>query len=231
MVIDVGRDLERMQNYIVGRLSSEEQRVFEDRLLRDPGLVRELEQSLQMREGLQQLREQDLKGAPASRGRRRPAWLPALAAAGLAGLALFLWVQPRPEAAGVLVASPAARGAGVTADVGAHFTFLATRSGAIPDLDLPASGLVELRATPGTRITQERYRVTLLRQDDAGAVSALGMIARVAPGADGYVYCYADASRLRPGNYVLRVEADAGSDPQAEEFPFRLRRAATRSSG
>ena len=35
-MIDVARDFERMQDYIVGRMSDEEQRAFEERLVRDP---------------------------------------------------------------------------------------------------------------------------------------------------------------------------------------------------
>ena len=57
-VIDVGRDFERMRDYIEGRLSEEEHRAFEERLARDPELVRELERSLQMQEGLLQLHSQ-----------------------------------------------------------------------------------------------------------------------------------------------------------------------------
>jgi len=48
-VIDVARDFERMQDYIVGRMSDEEQRAFEERLVRDPALVLEVERSLRLR--------------------------------------------------------------------------------------------------------------------------------------------------------------------------------------
>ena len=39
------RDSETMQDFIVGRLSDAERRAFEDRLVGDPTLARELEQS------------------------------------------------------------------------------------------------------------------------------------------------------------------------------------------
>ena len=63
-MIEAGRDFERMQDYIVGRRSDDEHRAFEDRLLRDPGLVREFEQSLRLREGLHALRVQGFVGRP-----------------------------------------------------------------------------------------------------------------------------------------------------------------------
>jgi anti-sigma factor RsiW len=57
-MIDVESDFQRMQDYVGGRLSDEEHRAFEERLVRDPELVREFEHSLRLREGLEQLREQ-----------------------------------------------------------------------------------------------------------------------------------------------------------------------------
>src|SRR5258708_1966706 len=93
-VIEVGRDFERMQDFIVGRLSDDEHRAFEDRLARDPALVHELEQSLRLSEGLHQLRVQGYFDKAASRARGSRTWLPLLAAAAIAGLALFLWLQP-----------------------------------------------------------------------------------------------------------------------------------------
>ena len=60
-MIDVARDFERMQDYIVGRMSDEEQRAFEERLVRDPALVLEVERSLRLREGLQQLKIEDYR--------------------------------------------------------------------------------------------------------------------------------------------------------------------------
>src|SRR5204863_4642304 len=104
-MMEVGRDSELMQDYIVGRLSDHEHRAFEDRLVRDPGLVHELEQSLRLSEGLHQVRAQGYfdKAAPRARGSRT--WLPVLAAAAIAGLALFLWLQPSTGPSPVLKAS------------------------------------------------------------------------------------------------------------------------------
>src|SRR4029077_18795820 len=163
-VIDAGRDCERMQDYIVGRLSDDEHRAFEDRLVRDPGLVHELEQSLRLSEGLHQLRAQGHYDKAASRARGSRIWLPILAAAAIAGLALFLWLQPHNRPSPVLTASLESRTTGVAPSVAAHFTFVAVRSSSTPDLQLPSGGVIEFRAAPATHMTPSRYRMTLVQQ-------------------------------------------------------------------
>jgi anti-sigma factor RsiW len=227
-VIDAGRDFERMQGYVVGRLSDDEQRAFEDRLVRDPELVDEFEQSLRLGEGLQQLRAQGYfdQAAPPAAGSR--IWLPVLAAAAIAALALFLWLQTSPGPSPVLTASLESRSAPVAPSVAAHFTFVAVRESSTPDLDLPAGGVIEFRAAPATHITASRYRMTLVQQEEGGYSKPVGAVAGLALSADGYVHGYADASRLGPGGYVLRIEPDAETPGAAEVFPFNLRARAAR---
>jgi hypothetical protein len=223
-VLAAGRDFTKLQDYIVGRLSDDERRAFEDRLVRDPQLVRELEQSLRMREGLQQLRAQGYFAKAASRRRSFRFWLPALAAAGVAGLVLFLWVQLERGASPVLMASLESRsGADVAPFVTAHFTFVSMRGGLTPDLDLPSAGLIEIRATPNTRLTGPRYRVTLIRRDQGGSPEPVGVLAGLALSSDGYVHCFADASRLTQGSYLLRIAPDTTTPGIAEAFSFNLR--------
>jgi hypothetical protein len=222
-VIDAGRDFERMQDYIVGRLSDDEHRAFEDRLVRDPGLVREFEQSLRLSEGLHQLRAQGHFDKAASRARGSRIWLPILAAAAIAGLALFLWLQPRTGPSPVLTASLESRAAGVAPSVAARFTFVAVRASSTPDLDLPSGGVIEFRAAPATHLTASRYRLTLVEQDEGESSKPVGAAAGLALSADGYVHGYADASRLGPGRYVLGIEIDAETPGTVETFPFNLR--------
>src|SRR5215471_19887095 len=123
-----------MQDFIVGRLSDDEQRAFQDRLMRESGLVRELERSLQMCEGLQRLRTRGYFGEAASRVRRPRMWIPALAAAACAGLALFLWLTHVTVPSPLLVASPQSRtAANVAPLVATHFTFISMRGASAPD--------------------------------------------------------------------------------------------------
>lgn len=221
-MIDVGRDFERMQGYVAGRLSDDEQRSFEDRLARDPALVLELEQWLRFREGLAHLKDRGYFDAPAARARARAAWLPAALAAGIAALAAFLWLRPQTSAPALLSATlPAAHGAASTAGVTAHFTFVAVRGQIVPDLDLPSGGLIELRALPAGGPGD--YRMELARatgSEGARPVAAVNAARR----GDGYVYAYAAAARLEPGTYVLSIRPQNALE-SAETFRFKLHRA------
>ena len=221
-MIDVERDFERMRDYADGRLADDERRTFEDRLLRDPELVREFEQTLRLRAGLEQLKEQAylVKSAPRA-ARRSLRWLPALAAAALAAVAIILWVQPQTSATGVLRAALGPSGA-TGATVSAHFTFVSMRGSSSYDLDRPAAGLIEFRASPTARTAGARYRLTLERVGQGGAAEPLGTLSGLAPGADGYLHGYADASRLAAGRYLLRVEAAGPAAETPLAFPFEL---------
>jgi hypothetical protein len=204
-------------------LSDEERRAFEDRLVQEPELVAELEQSLRMRAGLEQLRTEGYFRKTASRGSFR-IWIPALVAAAGAGLALFLWLSRVAGPSPILVASLESRtAAGATSSVAAHFTFVSVRGGSAPDLDLPSAGLIEIRAAPNTRETVNRYRATLVSQNEGAVAGPVAALAGLALATDGYVHCYADASRLAPGSYVLRIQPDTNTSGVAEEFPFNLR--------
>jgi hypothetical protein len=221
-VIDVARDFERMRAYIVGRLPDDEVRAFEDRLVRDPELVREFEQSLRLRAGMQELRAHGYFAGRSSHPSRRRLLLPALAAALIAGLALFLWVQTRTADAPLLTAAADTRGGAVAGQIVAHFTFVAVRGGSTIDLELPARGMIEFRAAPPGHAAERKYRLTLLA---AAAAQPIGMLDGLAPRADGYLYGYADAARLTAGSYVLSVEPRNGAAGPAETFRFNLRTA------
>jgi hypothetical protein len=97
------------------------------------------------------------------------------------------------------------------------------RGGSAPNVDLPPAGLIEIRAAPTTRQTVQRYRVTLVRQEDGGFAESVAALDGLVLSTDGYVHCYADATRLSPGSYVLRLQSDSHSPGLAEEFPFNLR--------
>lgn len=218
-MIDVGRDFERMRDYVGGRLADDERRTFEDRLARDPELVREFEQTLRLREGLEQLKEQGYFAGTAPRAARRLLmWAPALAAAAIAALAIILWVQPRVGPPGVLRASDESGGAAVSA----RFTFVSMRGSSSYDLARPSGGLIEFRASPAGRAAGARYRLTLERLGQGGALEPVGTLTDLAPDMDGYVRGYAAASRLTAGRYSLRVEPMDRAAGSALAFPFEL---------
>jgi hypothetical protein len=213
-----------MRDYLVGRLSDEERQTFEERLLRDPHLAGELEQSLRLREGLQLLRARGRLPTASSRRMKVRFWLPALVAAAGAGLALFLWVHRGTPASPVLMASLASHTAAAAEPlIAAHFTFVSMRGSSTPALQLPVAGLIEFRAAPAKRTTVSGYAVTLLHEDAGGSSQLVGAVGGLTLGTDGYVHCYADASRLTEGSYVLRITSDADTAGTAETFPFTLR--------
>ncbi len=225
------REFILMQDFIGGRLSDDECRAFEDRLVRDPALARELEQSLRLREGLQRLRTRGyIRRAAASSSSFRT-WLPAaLAAAAIGGLALFLWPLRVAGPAPLLLASPDAPSTENLAHrSAAHFTFLSVRGGPVPDLELPSAGLIEIRAAPSLHRTAGRYRVTLVRANQ-GSSATLASVGGLALSSDGYVHCFAEASRLTAGRYGLRIEPDGDTAGVPDTFPFNLTAGATGSS-
>jgi hypothetical protein len=223
-VTDPSSDFATIQSFIVGRLSDNERQVFEERLVRDTALVRELEHSLRMREGLQRLRTHGYFKGAAPRGARFRAWIPALVAAASAGLVLFLWLSRTVGPAPILVASLESLGSvDITRPVAAHFTFVSMRGASVPDLDLPDAGLIEMRVAPATLPTAPYYRVSLIRQQEGAVEKPVAAVAALAIGADGYVHCYADASRLAAGSYVLRMQRDSNAADVPQIFPFNLR--------
>ncbi len=225
--MDAARDFATLQAFIVGRLSDEERRVFEDRLASEPMLVRELEQSLRMREGLRQLRTRGHLSNAATQRRRWPVWVPVLAAAASAVLAMFLWLSRTAAPAPMLSASLETRAvAGATSLVAAHFTFVSMRGSSVPDLELPSSGAIEIRAEPSAPGSGQLYRMVLARQSDAGE-QPVAVLNGLTVSADGYLHAYADSGRLKAGAYDLHVQADNGAPGETTTFPFNLRPAAT----
>lgn len=226
-MMDVGGETDRVRDYLVGRLSEEERTSFEERLVRDPELVREFEQALEFREGLKQLQAQGYfikpRTTPAARARGPWIWLPALAAAAVAGFALFLWTQRSAAPSGVLLPSIDAAASAGAAAIAAQFTFVSMRGASTPDLDLPSDGLIEFRAAPGMHQAASHYRMTLIRNDQSGPSRSLGMLTDLTLGDDGYVHGYANAARLAPGSYVLRVDSGTAGAGASEEFAFTLR--------
>lgn len=224
-MIDIGRDYEQLRDYLDGRLPEAEHRAFEDRLVRDPALVSELEGALQLKEGFGQLQAEGyfsqsaLPTLPA-----RPRWLAqaAAAAAAVVAVALSLWVYRLATTPQILRPSLAR----VSADsVKAQFTFVTLRGSAAPKLTLPQAGLIEFRAKPEGAPSLPRYRITLLRVEPFAAEVSVASLADLLPAADGYLHVYADAARLEPGDYSLRVESgDTGATaPQSFHFTFTRR--------
>lgn len=228
-MMDAGGEMDRVRDYLVGRLSEEERRTFEERLVRDPELVREFEEALELREGLKELQARGYfaksraKGGFGRRALKAGMWLPALAAAAVVGVVLFLWTARSVVLPGVLRPSPEPAASAGAATIAAQLTFVSMRGASAPELNLPSSGVIEFRAAPGMHGAASRYRMTLVRSDESGPSRTLGTLADLALDGDGYVRGYADAASLPPGDYLLRVDSGTAGAGASEEFPFTLR--------
>jgi hypothetical protein len=243
-----------VQSYIADRLSEAERCAFEDQLLSDASLVRDVEESVRLREGLEVLRERkELTGLTAQVGqqgptaqagqagqaaqaglrhRRRRAVLMSFASAAAAALAvvvLYAVLHGAGPAPAVVAASVAALrvNSSVPLLVVESYSFATVRAASdTPVLGLPTSGALELRALTGPVAGAGlAFRLTLEQRRDGAAMSRIGVAEHVAPDADGFAVIYADASRLAPGDYLLLVEPDAGNAADAQRFMFKLQRA------
>jgi hypothetical protein len=215
-VLDVGRDIERIRDYLSGRLSDEESEAFGERLVRDPQLVRELERTVRLSEGLRLVGKQ-IRPLAVSQQRRAWLWQGALAAAAAVGvLAVGLWAHSAGERAPLLSASLSAA---MTREVASPFTFVAVRGNAAPTLRLPSTGILEFRVAPPPGTPGGGYRVTLLGTAPGEAPQPLGSTPVAASPIDGYLHVYADAARLTPGHYLLKVLAGSGGTA-LEVYPF-----------
>jgi hypothetical protein len=137
-----------------------------------------------------------------------------LAAAAIAGVALFLW-QQRPADGGVLTAYVTADSAGVKLPVAAVYRLLVTRGSTAWPIPLPPRGLIQfdIPVSGGSR-----FRATLLRTEGDPATN-IGTVSGLKPDAEGVVHAYADASWLNPGGYALQLESETG---ERERIPLRL---------
>ncbi len=218
---------ESIHAYLGGRLSHADTRAFEERLPRDPELVRAMEDTLRLREGLEVLRERgELAGLLRAPRRARSYWAFGSAlAAGIASVAVFLGLQFLGRAPIVTASIDAlAAHAGAPLPVTARYTFAAMRqANANPAFDLPPTGVLELRVLASGADPARSYRATLTLVPDAAPAATIGTAARLRSDTDGFVTFYADASRLAPGDYALAVAA-SGESVAAAPLRFTLRR-------
>ncbi len=211
---DVAYDVEQIRKYLQGRLSEEEEILFQDRLARDPLLVRELEQSLRMRQGLRQLQAEGYFARPVRRTTDAYAqsllrWLPLAAAAVIAVVCLDVWREaPQP-----LLTTAAG------APVEQTFNLIPMRGADDDTLSLPAHGNVEFRARPQTLIATS-YRITLLRDG-----KRLDSVVVAAADTEQYLDVFADSARLAPGRYLLQIESASAEPPGPPvTYSFTLQR-------
>jgi hypothetical protein len=215
-----------VQDYIAGRLSEPELTAFEDRLLVDAALVRDIEETLKLREGLEILRERNDLGVSVRPQRHsfRTHRLAAAAVAALLLIALCVSVYIGKRSPTLVAASVGELRAGATLMVAEHYSFASMRAASeTPDLALPTSGALELRALTRGAGAGRSFRATLEKTLNSQPIR-IGEADHLAPDADGFVSIYTDASKLEPGDYFLAVKSDIDDKSPEERFSFKLHR-------
>jgi hypothetical protein len=215
--------MDYVQNYLGERLSEADRDAFEEQLLSDPGLVRELEATLRLREGLAMLR--DRKQLVTRRPQRvRLAAVAAACAGILVASMLYIRLHTAHPSPPVIAASiNALQGAAkVPLAVSKRYVFTTARAASTPSIfDLPARGALELQALTSSTDPASSFHLRLERRENQTTL-VVGSLMRLVPDADGFVVAYVDASALRPGDYILVLAPDAGNISDAEQFAFKL---------
>jgi hypothetical protein len=208
-----------VKDYVEGRLSDADREAFEQQLLQDPTVAQELEELLQLREGLAMLRDQGELLA-LRRPRQRGWWWGVAGAAAASLAAILIYNVFLPARSPTIAPSIAALRAHApdSEPLAKVYTFARVRDATlVPELDLPVRGVLEIRALTSTTDGGRQY--SMLLQETP--LRRVGVIEHLTPDADGFVVIYAEASQLKAGNYELIVRQEAA--PAADQhFAFRL---------
>lgn len=225
--VNVERD-EWIARYLAGKLSDSDTARFEAYWAEHPELIRDLEASARLKDGLGELRARDeLHGVVRDRWWERRLSMLAVAATVSAFAAGFVAWQVADRVGSVRVApSLASLSADASAPLakGATYSLLRLRSSAPSDalLEVPAEPrAIELRVLPEGAAEDGRYRVRLIAVDDAGNAGPESVVDAVGADPDGFVTIYVDSRDLRAGQYRLQV-APAGAANDATTSEFRL---------
>jgi hypothetical protein len=189
-------------------------------------VVREIERTLRLKEGLAVLQE---RGELDALLRPRPVWQPALAlAAGLAVLVVgvLLWVSRTPV--GPIAASIAALTGNQSQPLRLANTYVLARTrGPVAPIAiaLPKDhAAIELRMIPSSRPTDAGFHIVLSQLDAANATAPLGDTHAVVSSDDGFVTAYLDSARLSRGRYVIELQPEHADSPgmPADRFVLEL---------
>lgn len=218
---------ELANRYLAGRLTDAECEAFENRLVQEPELIRDLEAVARFKVGLQVLEERgELENA--IRGSRwTPAWFAVAAAAALVvvGVLLvpYMITVRQPSLLASIPASLTDRQGNVLPSAGS-FTLLRKRvTTADAVIDLPPPGrAIEVRVLPESPPPQDGYTVSVWRQPQNGSAEKLGSTPHVTAAADGFLTVFIDTTRLTQGEYLLVISAPGGDDRPAGGDVFRI---------
>jgi hypothetical protein len=213
--------------YLAGQLSEAESAAFEAHYTAHHEVVREIEHTLRLKEGLAVLRD---RGELDALLQRRTYWRPAMGlAAGIAVLVVGVWLWMGQTTVAPIVGTVAALvdPQGKPLHVASTHMLVRTRGPApVVEIPLPRErGAIELQMIPSSRSDDgDRYRVLLGQLDATNAVTPIAETRAIANPADGFVTAYLDSARLQSGRYAIEITPE-GASPGApgDRFVVEIR--------
>jgi hypothetical protein len=199
--------------YLAGQLDAVESAEFEAHYAKHPEVVREIERTLRLREGLAVLEE---SGELEALLQRRSYWRPALGlAAGVAVLVVGVWLW-----IGQMTVAPIAATVAALTDtpekplyVAGTYVLVRMRGPAtVIAIPLPQErSAIELQMFPSSAPAGGRFRVRLGQLDAANAIAPVAETPAMANSADGFVRAYLDSARLSRGRYAIELQPDGAA--------------------
>ncbi len=213
--------------YLADQLTPAEAEAFEAYYTGHPGMVREIEYALRLKEGLATLRDRQQLDA-LMRARRWRWALPLSIAAAVAMALIGAWAWFGSPAT-VPVASrleELVAESKLPIPLGGKYLLVRMRGAdAAPQIPIPAArSALELQMLPTAGAAGAPYSVSLVRLGTSGDSDLVGEADELSPGADGLVTAWVDSARLAPGRYAVELipqRADAATP--ADRFVIELR--------
>ncbi|HUK01260.1 MAG TPA: hypothetical protein VLW26_03180 [Steroidobacteraceae bacterium] len=226
-------DITIANRYLADALTDAERNAYEERLVREPQTLRELEATARLKVGLEQLRdkgelEEALRANPLTRS---PLTFALAAAVASLVIGVSLWSTHGSGSHNALLTSSIATMAdesGKVLPLGLTQSLLRTRTTSYDaTIILPTDrSAIQFRVLPELTRGAETFSATLARVKDDESAEPLGTLRKLHRDADGYIDIYADSARIAPGRYRVTVTDEANS---ANVDSFLIRAAARRT--
>lgn len=222
-------DAEHMvARYLAGQLSAADEVFFEGYAANHPEVFRDVESTLQLKEGLAVLRDRgELQALLRQRDWRVPFAAAAAAVLLLVTLGLWAWWHV-PSRTLILAGSPAEFVGDPARPLPIAGTYQLIRSrgqDSAAEMTLPVKrAAMQVQILPSVFAEHGRYRASLERVDGRGKVF-VGETGGLVVAEDRFVSLYLDSSLLAPGDYEISLaRADSVSPaPEADRFTLRMK--------
>ena len=214
--------------YLADQLSEAERLDFEQRMLEDPAVLREVEATARFKAGLAQARDSGRLSMAAPRSTGRLSHLAIAAAFALFAVGIALWRTPQDASLTPWIGNSLqqfAESGGLAMPATREYRVLRLRAGNDADalIDLPPGRrAIALRVVPDSSEPGSMYSMTLVPlSGGATSQAAAGTAVEADPGGD--LLLYVDSASLRVGLYRLDVAPASAPATPAESFLIRFR--------